>query len=82
MRHFHLGVMAMNKLKTVTRETADAASAMTAAEAAVYATDLLLELRNITSAHSRLGFLTYLLEMAFQEAFDAAARNGANSPAR
>jgi hypothetical protein len=48
--------------------------AMSAKEAAVYATDLLLELRNITSAHPKLTFLTYLLEMAFQEAFNASAR--------
>lgn len=55
-------------------ERSTPAVAMNAQEAAVYATDLLLELRNITSAHPRLNFLTYLLEMAFQEAFDASAR--------
>lgn len=48
---------------------------MSAKEAAVYATDLLLELRNITSAHPKLAFLTYLLEMAFQEAFNASSRH-------
>ena len=47
---------------------------MSAKEAAVYATDLLLELRNITSTHKKLSFLTYLLEMAFQEAFNASSR--------
>lgn len=47
---------------------------MSPKEAAVYATDLLLELRNITSAHPKLSFLTYLLEMAFQEAFNASSR--------
>jgi hypothetical protein len=49
-------------------------TAMSAKEAAVYATDLLLELRNITSTHKKLSFLTYLLEMAFQEAFNASSR--------
>lgn len=47
---------------------------MSPKEAAIYATDLLLELRNITSAHPKLSFLTYLLEMAFQEAFNASSR--------
>jgi hypothetical protein len=48
--------------------------AMSAKEAAIYASDLLLELRNITSPHERLSFLTYLLEMAFQEAFNISSR--------
>lgn len=43
-------------------------------EAAIYAGDLLLELRNLTFAHPRLKFLTYLIEMAFQEAFNLAAK--------
>ena len=47
---------------------------MTDEQAAIYAGDLLLELRNMTSMHPRLRFLTYLLEMAFQEAFTQQAR--------
>lgn len=57
-------------------ETADppVLSQMTDEQAAIYAGDMLLELRNITSAHPRLRFLTYLMEMAFQEAFTQQAR--------
>jgi hypothetical protein len=66
----------MRKLTTVASEPPTGTVSMTSAEAAVYATDLLLELRNMTSAHPRLNFLTYLLEMAFQEAFDVSARIG------
>lgn len=48
---------------------------MTDQQAALYAGDMLLELRNITSAHPSLRFLTYLLEMAFQEAFTRQAQS-------
>ena len=43
--------------------------AMTDSETVLYTADMLLELRNMTSLHPKLRFLTYLLEMAFREAF-------------
>jgi hypothetical protein len=63
----------MSQLQPSTTASADL-PAMSQKEAAIYATDLLLELRNITSVHPKLSFLTYLLEMAFQEAFNASSR--------
>jgi hypothetical protein len=53
--------------------------AMSDEETVLYTSDMLLELRNMTSMHPRLRFLTYLLEMAFQEAFTQQARIGRKS---
>ena len=53
--------------------------AMTDSETVLYTADMLLELRNMTSLHPKLRFLTYLLEMAFQEAFTQQAQIGGKS---
>lgn len=48
---------------------------LTAHQTAAYIADMTLELRN--QAHrAGLHFLTYLLEMAFEEAFERSRKNG------
>ena len=62
----------MAALKT-TAKRAERATAASGPESVQYMADLLLELRNM-AARGEHKFLTYLLEMAFYEAFSLANR--------
>jgi hypothetical protein len=62
---------ALDKLIDKTRAVKGGERPERLAETAKYLTDLLLEMRNIAN-RSEMKFLTYLLEMAYYEAFSIA----------